>query len=176
MPQGARSFEELFQETERSAVHLEMRDAYAVASEAEDFATWRATAVANVDPESPYWKPWVAAVRGAVDRGVVVRRARIVSQPVTAYIKYEHAVTVVNLESGEDVRWLPRRQASNIALPGNDFWLFDGRLVRINHFTGDGDGAAEPFEDTDDPRLTRLCGDAFEAVWQRATPHADFAV
>jgi hypothetical protein len=176
MPQSVRSFEELFQEAERSAVHLEMRDSYAVGSEAEDVATWRTTGVANVDPESEYWKSWVTAVRGAVERGVHVRRARIVSQPVADYIRYEHAITVVNLAAGEQVRWLPRRQASNIALPGNDFWLFDERLVRINHFTGEGDGAAEPFEDTDDQNLAQLCSNAFEAVWERAVPHADFTL
>jgi len=176
MSRNARSFEELFQEAERSAVHLEMRDAYAVANEADDFSTWRATGIANVDPESAYWKPWVSLVRGAVERGVLVERARIVSEPVTDYIRYEHALTVVNLASGEHVRWLPRRLASNIALPGNDFWLFDDRLVRINHFTGDGDGAAEPFEDTDNPELVRLCSTAFATVWSRGIPHADFAL
>ena len=176
MSQSVRSFEELFQEAERSAVHLEMRDVYAVANEAGDFSTWRATRVADVDPESVYWKPWVSIVRGAVERGVLVRRARIVSEPVTDYIRYEHAITAVNLASGEQVRWLPRRQASNIALPGNDFWLFDDRLVRINHFTGDGDGATEPFEDSDEPELVRLCSAAFEAVWNRGIPHADFAL
>lgn len=31
-----------------------------------------------------------------------------------------------NVKAGEEVRWLPRRQASDLALPGNDFWLFDG--------------------------------------------------
>lgn len=29
--------------------------------------------------------------------------------------------------AGEDVRWLPDRRTSDIALPGDDFWLFDGR-------------------------------------------------
>jgi hypothetical protein len=97
-----------------------------------------------------------------------------VSEPVTDYIRYEHAGTVVNLGAGEDVRWLPRRQASTIALPGNDFWLIDGRLVRWNHFTGD--GASAPGEITDDPDAARLCADAFEAVWSRATPHDEYKI
>ncbi|WP_457033928.1 DUF6879 family protein [Kitasatospora sp. P5_F3] len=30
------------------------------------------------------------------------------------------------------------RAGHRIALPGNEFWLLDGRIVRFNHFTGDG--------------------------------------
>lgn len=170
------SFAELFARAQRSAVHLEMRDSYAVASEAADVRRWKETGYANTDTDSDYWRPWVASVQDAVKRGVKVRRARIVSEPVTDYIRYEHAITVVNLIAGEEVRWLPRRKASDIALPGNDFWLFDNLHVRINHFTGDGDGAAEPFEDTEDPALAQLCSTAFETVWQRATPHDQYSV
>ncbi|WP_438948653.1 DUF6879 family protein [Streptomyces atratus] len=54
-------------------------------------------------------------------RGVRVLRARVVSEPVTEYIRFEHAITDANLRAGEEVRWLPRRRASTLALPGNDF-------------------------------------------------------
>lgn len=94
--------------------------------------------------------------------------------PVSPYIRYEHALTGVNVAAGEQVRWLPRRQASRLALPGNDFWLFDDRTVRWNHFTGEGGSA--PGEITDDPAAARLCADAFEAVWSRATPHDAYVV
>ncbi|CAM5520069.1 Amino acid transporter OS=Streptomyces fumanus OX=67302 GN=GCM10018772_14380 PE=4 SV=1 [Streptomyces fumanus] len=71
-------------------------------------------------------------------------------------------------------RWLPRRRASGIALPGNDFWLIDNRLVRWNHFTGD--GASAPGEISDDPAAARLCATAFEAVWKRAVPHDEYEI
>jgi hypothetical protein len=32
----------------------------------------------------------------------------------------------MNAAAGEDVRWLPRRRASDLALPGTDFWVLDG--------------------------------------------------
>ena len=176
MQQNVVSFEELFGRAKHSAVHLEMRDSYAVSGEAADVARWKETGEVNADPNSDYWRTWVVAVSGAVERGVRVRRARIVSQPVADYIRFEYAITPVNLAAGEEVRWLVRRNASDIALPGNDFWLFDGTFVRLNHFTGNGDGADEPFEDTEDPGLAQLCATAFEAVWERATPHAEFAL
>ncbi len=168
------TFGELFAGAWTSAVHLEMRDAYGVDGEADDFARWQATGERDLDPASPYWAPWVDLVQDATARGVVVRRARIVSEPVSDYIRFEHAGTVVNLGAGEQVRWLPRRRASDIALPGNDFWLFDGHLIRWNHFTGD--GASGGGEISEDQAAAQLCASAFEAVWSRAVPHDEYKI
>jgi hypothetical protein len=65
-----------------------------------------------------------------------------VSEPVTDYIRYEHAGAVVNVSAGEQVRWLPRRRAVELLLPGADLWIFGGTQVLFNHFTGTGDGRA----------------------------------
>ncbi|RKN39732.1 DUF6879 family protein [Streptomyces hoynatensis] len=165
------SFDKLLASCRRSAVHLEMRDSYGVSYEAEDLAAWRRTGRWD-NPD--YWEPWMTLVRDAVSRGVAMRRARIVSEPVTEYIRFEYAGTSNNVAAGEDVRWLPRRRASDLALPGNDFWLFDDRLVEWNHFTGDGELAGH--ELSDDPAVVKLCGHAFEAVWERAVPHGEFHV
>lgn len=174
MSQSVPSFAELLDSARESAVHLEMRDSYGVAAEADAFARWRETGQVDDDPQSPYWAPWTQLIRRTITRGVVVRRARIVSEPVSDYIRYEHAGTVVNVTAGEQVRWLPRRQASDIALPGNDFWLIDNRLIRWNHFTGD--GASAPGEISEDPAAARLCAEAFEAVWARAIPHDEYKI
>jgi len=77
-----------------------------------------------------------------------------------------------NLAAGEQVRWLPRQQASDLALPGNDFWLFDGIAVLFNYFGGDGGAAGTELRD--DPAVVSLCATAFEAVWDRAVPHGDY--
>ncbi|MFR9726733.1 DUF6879 family protein [Streptomyces sp. MS19] len=168
------SFTEQLADCRRSAVHLEMRDAYAIAAEAEEFAAWRAGEdVSRLDPGGRR-REWLDTVRAATGRGVVFRRARIVSVPVSAYIRFEHAGTQLNIEAGEDVRWLPRRRASDIALPGNDFWLFDGTAVRFNHFTGD--GASGGPEVTDSPAVVDLCATAFETVWERALLHTEFRI
>lgn len=168
------SFSELMESAQRSAVFLQMRDVYNVSREAEDFANWQRTGQREMDPGSEYWESWVDEVSQAVARGVAIRRARIVSEPVSDSIRYMHAGAVVNVNAGEQVRWLPRRRASDIALPGNDFWLFDDRLIRWNHFAGDGDVTVH--EDSDDPATAKLCADAFEAVWARAIPHDQYEI
>ncbi|ULR50935.1 DUF6879 family protein [Streptomyces deccanensis] len=173
---GVPSFAELLAGARSSAVHLEMRDAYGVGDEAVEFEEFKRTGQVHLDPTARWWPSWLGIVREAVGRGVVMRRARIVSEPVTDYIRWEHAATTLNVEAGERVRWLPRRQAVDLALPGADFWLIDDRLVQFNIFTGDGDWADPPKEFSEDPAVVKLCANAFEAVWGRAVDHAKYTV
>ncbi|MFX4294302.1 DUF6879 family protein [Streptomyces bohaiensis] len=172
-PQSVPSFAELLSSAERSAVHLELRDSYAVAEESEERQLWESGMWTLTDGRRAL-ADWMTLVRSVTERGVAVRRARVVSEPVTSYVRYEHALSPLNIEAGELVRWLPRRQALGIALPAADFWLIDGRLVRFNHFSGDGE-AIEP-EMSEDPAVVALCSSAFEAVWDRAVPHEKYTV
>jgi hypothetical protein len=151
-----------------------MRDVSGVDQEKEEFAAWRNGFRLDPADREAWWRPWLDLMQETVARGVVVCRARIVSEPVTDYIRFEHSGTFTNIAAGEQVRWLPRRQASDIALPGNDFWLFDDRLIRWNHFTGD--GASALHETSDDPAAAKLCAEAFEAVWARAIPHDQYEI
>ncbi|MER0241105.1 DUF6879 family protein [Streptomyces sp. HSW2009] len=167
------AFVDLIAGARHSAVHLEMRDSYGIGEEAAEFEQWRAGWRPRPEPAT-WWGDFHTWVRDAAQRGVVVRRARIVSEPVSDYIRYEHACTYQNVTAGESVRWLPRRQASDLTLPGNDFWLFDQRIVMWNHFTGDG-GSAGP-EIDHRPHVAKLCATAFDAVWERATPHEEYRV
>ncbi|QXJ23318.1 hypothetical protein AGRA3207_004459 [Actinomadura graeca] len=163
---------ELLRTARFTAVHLEMRDVYAMDGEDEDFEEWRTGHRDDpADPDS-WWRPWLTFVREATRRGVRVRRARIVSEPVSEYIRFEYDGTFTNIYAGEQVRWLPRRRASGLCLPGNDFWLFDGELVLWNHF--DGDGRSQPKETTTDTIMVKTCSSAFEAVWERGVDHADY--
>lgn len=166
-------FQDVLAAAHHSAVHLEMRDAYAVDNERESFAAWRAGQRLDPADRASWWRPWLDLIVETISRGVEVRRARIVSEPVSEYIRYEHDGTFTNVAAGEQVRWLPRRRATDIALPGNDFWLFDHRVVMVNHFTGDGRSAGPELID-DNPDLAKLCGSAFEAVWDRAIPHEEY--
>lgn len=164
----APAFSELLAATKRSAVHLEMRDGYMATDPV--YTAWRAGN--KLDPAKEY-EAWVDLVSGATRRGVQICRARIVSEPVSDYVRFEYEITdAVNTGPGEQVRWLPRARASDLALPGNDFWLFDNEVVRWNHFNGDGEWAGD--EISEDAAHIRLCSTAFEAVWERAISHLDY--
>jgi hypothetical protein len=154
------------------AVHLEMRDSYSVDSEADEFATFLTTGRLPERAHTPEISRWLALIRGVTTSNRRVRRARIISEPVTDYIRYEWASTAVNIEAGEDVRWLPRQLASTIALPGNDFWLFDGETVVFSVFTGDGVIVERQLHT--EPATAQPCRSAFEAVWAAAIPHSEY--
>jgi hypothetical protein len=111
-------------------------------------------------------------IQNATAAGKMFRRARIISEPVTDYIRYEWEGAGPNIEAGEEIKWLPRRSASAIALPGNDFWLFDDATVVFTVFTGEGDVFERQL--TTDPAVVQLCHSAFEAVWSLAIRHSEY--
>ncbi|ROO82938.1 hypothetical protein EDD29_0425 [Actinocorallia herbida] len=167
-----RTFAELFRSAKSELLHLELRDVYAV--DYED-AVWRAWADGGRPRRLPrdedaYWD----LTAETTARGVRMRRARIVSTPVGEYHRFLHAWGYRNLECGEDVRWLPRDQATDLRLPGNDLWMVDSTRVMFNLF--DGDGRPKASQLSDDAALVKFCAEAFEAVWERAVDHADFAL
>lgn len=76
------------------------------------------------------------------------------------------------IEAGEDIRWVSRRSVSSIAIPGNDFYLFDDRLVVFLIYAGN--GLAVDKVTSVDPGDVRLCRAAFEAVWELSVRHHEY--
>jgi hypothetical protein len=159
-------FSELIAATTASAVHLETRDAYTPND--PSFLDWKAGRPAS----APAGAAWYDLVREHTARGVGFRRARVVSEPLADYIRFEYASTSTNAAAGEDVRWLPRHTAPGLLVPLTDYWVFDGRLVRFGLFAGDGEFLH--WELTEDPEVARTCSEAFERVWERAIPHDEY--
>jgi hypothetical protein len=173
MPQNVPPFDELFASCHRTALHLELRDAYAVDYEVGEFADWRAGRL-TADRYAERWDDFQDWVQAAVARGVAFRRLRVVSTPVSEYTRFEYAGTPANIKSGEDVRWLPRAEARDLLLPANDCWIFDGVLIRWAFFDGEGHVVERQVEEN--PGLAAKLTDAFDAAWPRATPHHAFVV
>jgi hypothetical protein len=138
------------------------------------FVAWQNGHRLDLDDRTSWWNAWHDYVSAAVARGVTIRRARIVSEPLHPYALYEHDLTPGNIAAGEDVRWLPRRRAADLLIPGTDFWVFDEETVLFHHFTGEGQLADDAREYRADPTLAKALTDAFEAVWEQAVPHAEY--
>jgi hypothetical protein len=157
------SLRDLLLAAQRRALHLELRDFYGGSSR---YAAWLK---GKSQDRSAFDAEWAGHLAPLLARGGEIRRARVVSEPVTSYIRFEHEVTpLVNIAAGERVRWLPRRQASDLALPGNDYWLIDD-VVLFNLFSGDGDFLEN--ELSCDESVVALCASAFESVWARGIDH-----
>ena len=161
-------FEELLVSFRREAIHLEMRDAYGTAVELPHMAKW-----AVREPDDLEWlQGWCATLGEHVKAGKSVRRARIVSEPLSDYQRWSYSIAYPMVEAGEDIRWVPRSRVSSVALPGNDFFLFDDRLAVFLLYAGN--GLATGKLSSADPADIRLCRSAFEAVWKLSIPHCEY--
>lgn len=159
----------LFRSAARTASHLELRDTYT--PDDPDWRDWREGR--RFDP-AERWRDWFDLIRDTVARGVKVRRVRIISEPITSYVRYEYDVTTDhNMAAGELVRWLPRRAAIGLFVPAVDFWVFDASVIVLNHFDGAGNWVTE--ERHDDTSLAAQYAAAFDKAWNIAIPHDQYS-
>jgi hypothetical protein len=154
---------------DHQAVHLETRDAYGTAVELPHMAKWAAG-----EPDDLEWlRDWSSTVREHVKAGRSVRRARVVSEPLSDYQRWSFSIAHPMVKAGEDIRWVPRRLVSSVALPGNDYYLFDDRLVVFLLYSGN--GLANGMLSSTNPADLQLCRSAFDAVWALSIPHREYA-
>lgn len=163
---GEPSFEDLLAGTVRSVRHLEARDTYDATDPA--YLRWKETGDTFYD-----WDSWISLVGAATARDVSFRRLRIVSEPLSDYIRWEHAISYGNIQAGEQLRWLPRHLCYDLPHPAADFFLWDARLLAYNFTAGDGTDTGR-MEYVADPRhITPVLG-MFEMLWERGIPHEDY--
>src|SRR5260370_2921744 len=111
-------FGELLTSFDREAIHLETRDAYGTAVELPHMAKWAAG-----EPDDLEWlQGWCATLRAHVRAGKAVRRARIVSEPLSDYQLWAFSIAQPTVYAAEDLPRAPRKLVSPVALPGNDFY------------------------------------------------------
>jgi hypothetical protein len=161
-------FDQLLATFQHEAVHLEGRDAYGTAVELPHMAAW----AAGLPDDLRWLDAWCQTLHGHIAAGRSVRRARIVSEPLSDYQRWSYSIAHPMVAAGEDIRWVPRRLLSSTCIPGNDFYLFDDRLVVFLHYAGT--GLATDRVASADPVDVALCRRAFEAVWGHAIPHHDY--
>ncbi|RAY14599.1 hypothetical protein DPM19_12590 [Actinomadura craniellae] len=165
------SFEDLFGAAETEAVKFELRDAYLTSDPA--YLGWLAGE--SVEKVSAGYEDWTSLVSATVARGVRVRRVRVVSEPVSEYVRFEHAMTpTVNLSGGEEIRWLSRSNARDLLIPAVDVWIVDGETALFLYFSGDGDLVGS--DTVTDQAMIGPIVKVFSTAWERAIPHEEFKV
>ena len=151
-------FYALLRDFKRTAFHLEMRDSYGLDSEEGPFQRFL-----RGEPDDYAWHaPWLEIVRAATAAGKEVTRARIVTVPHSAYTRWSLANAPLNIEAGEDIRWLPRQDAGNVDLPAQDFWLLDDERVIWTPF--DAEGRYLGSYEEHNPQRIAQCRTAHEGV------------
>ncbi|MFE3280917.1 DUF6879 family protein [Nocardia sp. NPDC059239] len=161
-------FGDMFRSCRKSAFHLEVQDVYETPEESEPFRKFL-----NGEPDDFAWlQGWFDLVRESSKRGVAFTRVRVVTVPHVDYVRWSLAVSPLNIEAGEDIRYLPRHLVNADDLTADDYWLFDDSTVAYTLFTPD--GAAAGAAVTTDPVLVRRCAQVRDAVWRQAIPYAEY--
>ncbi|MEU1526335.1 DUF6879 family protein [Nocardia rhamnosiphila] len=161
------TFHDLFREAKREAFHLEVQDSY----HAEGYAPLRRFLAGERD-DYEWFQPWLDHVRATTARGVAVRRARVVTTPHNDYTRYAKHVARLNVEAGEDVRYLSRHLIDPAELTTDDWWLFDGEVVSFT--VDDPSGRWLGGGVTRDPRIVDYVRSVRDRVWSLAVPLADY--
>lgn len=115
---------------------------------------------------------WHAFIRGLRDRGIPFERVRMLTEPLTEYLRWMLGVTYRNIAAGEDIRWLAEHQARELRMPRYDFYLIDDERVAIMRF--DRDKALTGVEVIDDLDVVARHRAYRDAVWPLAVRHDDY--
>ncbi|GAA2623386.1 hypothetical protein SMC26_37920 [Actinomadura fulvescens] len=151
----------------RDVVKLELRDHYAM-----DAETLEAYRCGDHDVVKAAYAETAEEIADMLASGRSWRRVRVVSEPLSEYQRMAVEFSGVAVDAGEELRWLPRRLVSAVALPGNDCFVLDGLAAMFNILDGTGDRADIQY--SADPAVVRFCADAFATAWTLATPHRDY--
>ncbi len=166
-------FRALFDTFDHTSWRLEVRDVYKDPGEVELLERYRAGERWDSPFTIEWFKPWADAVRGWTGAGKRMERVRVVTEPLTEYIRWEMDLARHNTEAGEDIRYLPRPQAEDLGLPYEDFWLFDSKFVVVLHL--DDEGVRLGVEVVDDPvEVLKRC-QWRDIAWHYAIPYRQYA-
>ncbi|MFD0885242.1 DUF6879 family protein [Streptosporangium algeriense] len=154
----------------REAFRFELRDRYNSTVGREPYRRW----VAGEPDDYAWHQGWLEKVRADRAAGKSWRRVRIVSVPVSDYTRYGIHIGQLNVEAGEDIRYLSRAAAEQLGLEPLDAWLLDEtRLVRL-HFH-DVDDTFTGAELVADPEVVSRHLAWRDLAWQHAQPLETFA-
>lgn len=126
----------LFDGFGHSALRLESRRHTDIPAERADFRAF----LDGELPEVRQWNSsvWTEMLGRQTSAGKVLRRVRIMEDPLTDYNRFMIYCGHRNVTLGEDIRYLARDRANALELPDHDFWVFDSTRLLELRFTDDG--------------------------------------
>ncbi|TCO64968.1 DUF6879 family protein [Actinocrispum wychmicini] len=149
-----------------SAWRWECQGVYNEPSEREPFRQY----LLGQQPDTAFMDDWYAAVRRNVAAGKTYGRIRVLTEPLTDYLRFELSFTHLNVQAGEEVRVMHQSRARELGLPEQDFWLWDDERVAAMHFDENGFDYAEVVTD---PAQVREFREIRARAWEDAVPFSD---
>ncbi|MEC3957896.1 hypothetical protein VMT65_33010 [Nocardia sp. CDC153] len=151
------------------AFHLEVLDDYESPGGDQPYRNWLA---GGPEDDFAWFQGWLNLIRDVTADGATVRRARVVTVPLTDYQRWMLEITQNNVDAGEEVRYLPRHLADPERVTTDDWWLIDDTTVSYTVFDPAGNWVGGAV--TTDPRIVAYCREVRDYVWELATPYGEF--
>lgn len=124
----------MFTSYRRSAWRFECQGEYREPYEAEPMRQWLAGETCDLS----FMESWLDGIRASVAAGRTIGRVRVLTEPLTDYLRWEMAVAEVNADAGENILVLDANRADELGLGSDDFWIFDDEVVAVMQFSADG--------------------------------------
>jgi hypothetical protein len=156
---------------EHSAWRYECQGEYHEPYEAEPFRKFLAG-----EPDDLQWMAsWLRGVRDNTASGKSVGRVRVLTEPLTDYLRWEMELAYVNVAAGEDIRVLAPADAARLKLGSDDFWLLDDRRAAVMRFGGSGfeDAMLYDHDSEGDAEMIRRCREIRDLALRHARPFAE---
>jgi hypothetical protein len=124
------------------------------------------------EPDDPLRKvSWLSYIRSLTRDGIPFARVRVLFEPPTEYQRWLIEQTQVNIDAGEDIRWVQRDVSARLGMPTYDFFLLDDTKLVILRFGLD--KLLSEIEEIDDPRTVAIHRHHRDQVQRVAYTHAD---
>lgn len=130
------AFGALFRDFESSAWRWEAQGTYNQPDEVEPWQRWRDGIPVLQDLD--WLRPWLDEIQAATKSGKVFQRVRMLTEPLTEYLRWQMEVTPANLAAGEEISLVTQAAAARLGLPEHDFWIFDHAKVAVLHYGPEG--------------------------------------
>jgi len=164
-------FDALFASFQHTAYRLETLQAYDVSYEQEPYSAFLGGLPRPADQSK---NEWTSMIKAGISAGKVFQRVRVVSEPLTDYLRYELEWSYPpNTAAGEDIRVLTTIP-EELRTPGRlrDYWLFDSSDLWVMDYAGDGSFLCA--EQVDDPALIVRHSRWRDAALHHAIPYQDY--
>ncbi|HEX3779920.1 MAG TPA: hypothetical protein VHX38_09640 [Pseudonocardiaceae bacterium] len=158
------TFERLFDTFERSAWRLECQGIYDEPEEREPMRRF----LAGEPNDMAWFADWPVWIRNQRESGRTVGRVRMLTDPLTDYLRFELSITPPAVDAGEDIRLVDQHVFESLEIPREDFWIFDDSTVALLHFGGSGVSGAEIIID---PGRVASFRDRQRCAWDAAVPY-----
>ncbi|MFD9887981.1 DUF6879 family protein [Amycolatopsis sp. NPDC059027] len=86
------------------------------------------------DRDLTWFRPWQNRVRAWRREGRRMARVRMLTDPLTDYLRYQLFLTAAAIEAGEEILFIDESHAVTLGAPKEDYWLFDDSKVAVLAF------------------------------------------